>query len=533
MALNATLFAAKRMWTTPRWALPAASVAAALVCGLPALAVLAASLMGDTHLADAPFLWEGVTGTLGLMVVGGGLATVLGALAAWLVSMCAFPGRSLLSWALILPLAAPAYVLSYAYAALTWAGGPIPVNVSGFWGAAFIYALAFYPYVYLAARAAFASQSVCALEAARSLGASPLRMAWQIGVPLAWPGIAAGATLAMMEIAGDYGVAQYFGATTISTGVFRAWFARGEPTLALQMAALLLVGAAALLAAERLLRGRRGFAGASTRWRPLPRYVLSGPMAASAFVFCGLLVTLGAIAPLGWLARMALARPLSDLPLLVEPLRNALLLAGAAALATLPLAAVLAAGARQTTARARAAGQGALLAAGIGYAAPGAVIALGALAAFAAAREAGLVAGLSGGVAIAALIWTYAARFAAPGAQPIEAGFARISRSLGFAARTLGASPLRRFFSLDGPLAAPSVAAAALIVFVEALKELPATLILRPSDFDTLAVRAFAYASDERLAQAAAPALLIVAAGLIPVILLSARIERGRAGAAA
>jgi iron(III) transport system permease protein len=514
-----------------RWALPFACCGTALVCGLPALMVLWMAMTGEAALSDAPFLWDSVAGTLGLIVVGGGLAALLGASAAWLVSMCAFPGRSVMSWALILPLAAPAYVLAYAYSALTWAGGPIPWPISGFWGAAFIYALAFYPYVYLAARAAFASQSVCALEAARSLGASPWRMMMAVATPLAWPGVAAGLALAAMEIAGDYGVAQYFGATTITTGVFRAWFSRADPLLALEMASLLLIGAAVFLGLERFVRGRRGFAGGSTRWRPLPRYTLSPLAGAGALLFCAGLVTLAALLPLGWLVRMAAMRPLSELPLLGEPLINTVALAGAAALVTLPLAAVLAAGARQSAPRVRWVGQGALFAAAMGYAAPGAVIALGALAAFASLRDSGFVGGLTGTTALFALIWTYAARFAAPGAQPIEAGLARVSPSLGHAARSLGARPLRRFFQVDAPLAAPSVAAAALIVFVEAMKELPATLILRPFDFDTLAVRAFAYAADERLQQAAAPALLIVAVGLIPVVVLSARIERSRAGA--
>jgi iron(III) transport system permease protein len=505
---------------------------AGVVCAAPALLVIAGAMAAG----DAPvptFFWESVRGSLGLALVGGGAATVLGVVSAWLVAMCAFPGRSLFSWALILPLAAPGYVLAYAYAALTWAGGPLPFAVSGFWGAAFIYALAFYPYVYLAARAAFASQSVCALEAARSLGASPLAMAVKVAAPLAWPGVAAGAALAVMEILADFGVAQYLGASTLTTEVFRAWFSRAEPQAALQLASLLLTAAVALMALERVLRGRRGFAGGSARWRPLPRYRLTPIAAALAVVFCGSLLLLAVIAPLGWLIRLAALRPLSDLPLLAEPLMNALILAGGAALVTLPLAALLAAAARQSNPLAARFGQAGLFAAGMGYAAPGAVIALGALAAFAAAREAGLVGGLTGATAITALLWTYAARFAAPGAQPMEAGLARVSRSLGFAARTLGAGPARRFFAVDAPIAAPSVLAAALIVFVEALKELPATLILRPFNFDTLAVRAYAYASDERLPQAAAPALLIVLAGLLPVILLSTRIERARAGSGA
>jgi iron(III) transport system permease protein len=205
---------------------------------------------------------------------------------------------------------------------------------------------------------------------------------------------------------------------------------------------------------------------------------------------------------------------------------NSLMLASAGALATLGLSALIAAAARATPA-----GRAALFAASAGYAAPGAAIALGALALFGAAREAGLVGGVSAALAIALLLWTYAARFAAAGAQPIEAGLARITPNQTGAARLLGAGPWRRLATIDLPIAGPSVLAAALIVFVEILKELPATLILRPFDFDTLAIIAYSYASDERLAQSAAPSLLITAAGLVPILFLSRRIETARAGA--
>jgi iron(III) transport system permease protein len=529
-----------------RWAVPAGgftltAAVAALACAIPAAVVLLAAIGALPIPGAAPtstmsafataYFWECVRGTLFMVAVAGVGSTVLGTVTAWLISMCAFPGRGFFGWALVLPLAAPAYVLAYAYAGLTWAGGIVPIGLSGLWGTAFVYTIAFYPYTYLSARAAFTSQSVCALEAGRTLGTKPLALIWTIALPMAWPGIAAGAALATMEIAADYGAAQHFGAQTLSTGVFRAWYARGEPQAALQLAGLLLIGAFVLLTVERTLRGRRGFAGGSSRWRPLPRYQLEKGPALAATVFCALIVGLGAVAPFGWLLDKGLFRPTGDLSALLTPLRNSLLLAFAASLATLPLAAAIAAGARQTTPLARKAGSAALFAAGVGYAAPGAVIALGVLVVFGLLRQAGLVGGMAGGLALALLIWTYAARFAAPGAQPIEAGLSRVATSVGYAARSLGASPLQRFWRVDLPIAAPSVAAATLIVFVEALKELPATLILRPFNFDTLAVKAYQYASDERLAQAAAPCLIIVLAGLIPVIVLSQRLEAGRAGA--
>jgi iron(III) transport system permease protein len=237
-------------------------------------------------------------------------------------------------------------------------------------------------------------------------------------------------------------------------------------------------------------------------------------------------VGLGALVPTAWLARLAILRGDLDLGALAGPLGGSLLLATTGAAVTLLLSALIAAGARSGG------GRIGLFAGAIGYAAPGAVTALGALTIFAAAREAGLVGGLGAVTSIALLLWVYASRFAAAGAQPLEAGLSRVSRSMRDAARTLDGDGTRRFLSVDLPVAAPSAIAASLIVFVEILKELPATLILRPFDLETLAVRAYAYAADERLTQAATPALAITLAGLAPVIFLSRALSKSRAGAA-
>jgi iron(III) transport system permease protein len=228
---------------------------------------------------------------------------------------------------------------------------------------------------------------------------------------------------------------------------------------------------------------------------------------------------------LAWLARLAVLHP--HVEEIAKPVLNSLALASAGALITLALAAAIAVAAR----RAKGVGKASFYAAGMGYAAPGAVIAMGALALFGLAREAGWVGGFGATLAVLALLWAYAARFAAAGVQPIDAGLSRLSKGLDASARTLGAGPWRRFARIDLPIAAPSLAAAALILFVEILKELPATLILRPFDFDTLAVKAYAYASDERLLEAAAPSLLIVLAGLLPIVLLTRGLARARAGA--
>jgi iron(III) transport system permease protein len=500
---------------------------ATLACAAPAIAVISFALSPDRQgvAFGGDLLRDGALGTLTLMLLGGGGATVLGAGAAWLVSLCKFPGRGLFEWALVLPLAAPSYVLAYSYASFSWAGGVSPIEVRGLWGAAFIYAVGLYPYVYLAARAAFTSQSACALEAARTLGTSPISLFWRVALPLARPGIAAGASLAMMEIAADYGAAQHFGLTTLSTAIFRAWYAHQSLHAALQISAVLLIAALVFLMLERRARGRAAFGGGSTRWRPLPSYGLSAPMGMLAAGFCALLVVFGAALPLTWLARLAVIH--ANIGDIAPALVNSIVLSAAGALITLALAAAIAVTAR----RSRHLGQASLFAAAMGYAAPGAVLAMGALAIFAAAREAGWIGGLGTGLALTALFWAYAARFASAGVQPIDAGLSRLSKGLDASARTLGAGPWRRLIEIDLPIAAPSIAAAALILFVEILKELPATLILRPFDFDTLAVKAYSYASDERLLEAAAPALLIFVAGLAPILILSRGIASTRAGA--
>ncbi len=516
--------------TAPRWPRGSAGLAAAVVVGLPAAAVVAQAIFGGAAGADAAgqkLLIESALGLVALLLLGGGGAVAIGAAAAWAVSFCAFPGRCAFEWLLVLPLAAPAYVLAYAWGGLAGPAGVMPFTLSGASAAAFVYALAFYPYVYLAARASFATQSVCALEAARSLGASPWASFWRVALPLARPGLIAGGALALMEIAADYGAAAYFGAPTLATGVFHAWYARGEPQLALQLASVLLIAAALLFAVERAARGQRRYGGGSARWRPLPRYVLAPGAAWAVSALLAVVLLCALILPFGYLVRLTVLNGV-DLAALAAPLAASVTLASAGAGVTLLLGLALA----HAGQRGGGLGRAALAIAGAGYAAPGAVIALGMLSLFALAREAGLAASLTGGAAIAVLIWTYAARFAAAGAQPIAAGLQRLTRSMDSAAATLGANARRRFWAISLPIAAPSVAAAALILFVEILRELPATMILRPFNMDTLAVKAHAYAVDDRLAQAAPFALLIALAGLAPILILSARIGASRPGAA-
>lgn len=511
-----------------RWVWALLALAAVVVCVLPAAAVILGALVAvfQHGAPDAGLLMgEAAWGTVSLVFVGAGLSTLIGGGAGWLVSAYTFPGRALWSWLLVLPLAAPAYVLAYAYGGLTGPLGPAPIALSGWTGALLVYVLGFYPYAFLAARSAFAMQSVCALEAARAAGASPMQAWWRVSAPLAWPVIAAGGALAAMEIAADYGAASYFGVQTLSTGVFRAWHAYANPQLALQIAALLLIGAMALLMAERALRGKRGFSGSTLRWRDNPPTRLRGFAAVAATLFCALLFMLALALPVGWLVRLAVFAPPDQLDRLAAPLTNTLMLAAAGAFATLAVASIIAFASKRRH------GGLAVTAASAGYAAPGAVMALGGLMAAGLAREWGLIGGFGGGLAIAMLIWIYAARFAAAGAGPIEAGLHAVKPSITHAARSLGARGFRRIRDIEAPIVAPALLGAALIVFVEILKELPATLILRPFDFDTLAVVAHAYAADDRLNAAALPALLILAAGIAPTIALTRQMLRARAGA--
>jgi iron(III) transport system permease protein len=310
--------------------------------------------------------------------------------------------------------------------------------------------------------------------------------------------------------------------------VFRAWFAGQNPGGAAQLAAVLVISAALLLALERRARGSRRFSGGSSRWRALHPIPLPGLAGWIACGFCAGLTILGAVLPFGYLLHLALGVEGGvDWAGLMPAAADTLMLGTMGGLVTFLAAGLVALAA----ARGGRVGQVGLGAASLGYAAPGAVLAVGLLSLYGLARQAGLVAGLGAGLGLMLLMWAYAARFTAAGAQPVAAGLERVTPHMTGAARTLGVGFWQRSWRLDMPLAAPSLLAAALIVFSEIVRELPATLILRPFGVETLATRAHALAADERLAHAAAPALLIVAIGIIPIVLLVAGMGRARAGA--
>ncbi len=532
-----------------------------LLLALPVLGVLSAWAVADAaawqvlvHQVQTVLPGYALQSALLALGVALGVA-LLGAATAAAVTLCDFPGRRHFEWLLLLPLAMPAYVLAYAWtdalqyssplqAALRQAlqvRGALWPDVRSLPGAIVLFVLCLYPYVYLLARTALGERTVALMEAARLLGAGPRRRLLEVALPLARPAIMAGVALALMETLADYGVGAYFGLTTFSTGILKAWLVMNDTVAAALLASLLLAVVALLLAAERAAQRRLRFAtsrsGAShtADARPL---VLRGARALVAQGLCGLPVLLGFVLPVAWLGWMLwqeahnaeLGLPLARF---AQWAWSSFRLAGTAALLAALLALALAFALRRPRGRLLPAAARVLA---LGSAVPGAVVAIGILLPLGWLQQrwpqlpwAATVTGTLFGV-----IYAYLARFSAVALQSIEAGYARVPTSIDESARLLGASPLRLFWRLHAPLLRRSALAAALLVFVDVMKELPATLVLRPFGSDTLAVVAFNFARDERLGEAALPSLAIVLVGLLPVMLLSRalRVRRGEAAPA-
>lgn len=478
-----------------------------------------------------------------LLAGGVGIGVVLlGSATAAAVTLYQFPGRRIFEWALLLPMAMPAYVLAYAwtdalqYSSPLHAGlrellgrrQPLWPDVRSLPGAVVLFVLCLYPYVYLLARTALGDRAVRMMEAARLLGAPMRRRVLEVALPMARPAIAAGAALALMETLADYGVGAYFGLATFSTGIYKAWLVLNDRIAAAQLAAVLLLVVAALLMAERAAQRRMRFAasrGGSAQSAEAQPLALRGGAAAAAWTLCALPVLLGFVLPVAWLAHMLwqeAAQSEFGLPLtrFAGWAWSSFKLAGLAALAATLLALALGFALRQH--------RGGLLqpaarVLSLGYAVPGAVIAVGILLPVGWLQDrwpqlgaAALVTGTLFG-----LLYAYLVRFSAVALQSVEAGYARLPVSIDETARMLGSTTRRLFVELHLPLLKRSAMAAALLVFVDVMKELPATLVLRPFGSDTLAVVAYNFARDERLAEAALPSLAIVAVGLIPVVMLS------------
>jgi iron(III) transport system permease protein len=526
--------------------------AVACLCLLPMLAVsLAAMTGGGDSLAH---LWQTVlpgyiATTLLLVVLVGTGTMVIGVGAAWLVTMTRFPGVRLFEIALVLPLAFPAYVLAYAYTHVLDHPGIVQTTlrqVTGwgprdYWfpeirsegGAALMLVLVLYPYVYLLARAAFLQQSAGAFLAARSLGQTAIQAFFRVSLPMARPAIAGGVLLAVMETIADFGTVAYFGVQTFATGIYTSWFSMADRAAAAQLALCLLGFALVLAVTERVQRGGARYHHAGRGAPRLPPADLTGGRAALAIAFCALPVLLGFLLPAAILIEMGLG---SEQDLLsrryVGFLRNSVTLAGVAAIVT--LAAAIVVGFHQRVAPGRGSATAAYLAR-LGYAVPGGVIAVGLLVPFAAfdnTLDAWMrtTFDISTGLLLTGSIWVlviaYTVRFLAAALGAYEGGQSNVHANLDAASRSLGQTPLGTLRRVYLPILTPSLLTGLLIVFVDVMKELPATLIMRPFNYDTLAVQAYRLASDERLEGAAVPSLVIVAVGLLPVILICRQLGR-------
>ncbi len=499
-----------------------AALAVAVAASAPLIAVLAslAEPFGETIAHVAATTGPGyAAGTIGLMAATGLFASLIGVVAALCVCLADFPGRRVLSLALAAPLAVPAYIAAYAYGDffgpfgfVARAGGPL-LDIKSFWGAVLVLTMTLYPYVYLAARAAFDARSGAYLEAARLAGHSPLRAGVRLIAPSAAPAIIGAALLVMMETAADFGVADYFGVPTLSVGVYRTWNAFGDLTAAAQLASLLVLVAIVLVTLDTATRSGGAFEGARAQ-RTRRRLALRGGAVIGAMLVCAFPVLLGAVIPVAVIA--ASFDGGASMRGLGEALQNSALAAAAGAAIIIVAAGLLAYAAR--AAKGPLVGA-ALRVATLGYAVPGAVIAIGVFGAGAALFGGGAVAAATG---LGALLYAYAARFMTAGLNVISGGLAGVSPAQDSAARVLGAGAARLALRIHAPLLSPSLAAAAIILFVDIAKELPATLILRAFNFETLATRVYRLAGDERLAEAAPAALVLIGLGVLPVILLSA-----------
>lgn len=537
---------------------PLACILLASVVALPVL-VTAAGVFADsegawTHLAQTRlglYARNTLLLALGVCVIG----TIVGVSTAWLVTMCRFPGHRLFRWAMLLPLAVPTYLSAYAYTDLLQFSGPVQTGMrdafgwsrADYWfpqirslgGAIFILSFSLYPYVYLAARAAFLEQSGCAIEAGRTLGRGPWRNFLTVSLPLTRPSLVAGASLLLMETVAEFGAVDYCAVDTLATGIYRTWIGLESITAAAQLASCLLGVVTLLILIELIARRRARHHHMTHRMRPLPSYQLGPSAGIGAMLACLLPVLIGFGVPCALFIRMAWrSGDARALELFADHGSKSLVLGLTAALLATILGLIIVYGRRVHP------GHATLLAsrcAGMGYAIPGTIIGIGLLIAltwmdhrlnavvahwFGPEARPGLL--LSGSVV--AVMLGYQARFMAVALVIIDAGLGRVRASLDDAARTLGASRLRVLTRIHLPLLRGSLFAAALLVFVDVIKELPATLILRPFNFETLAVRVYQLASDERLPEASTGALAIILIGLAPVIVLSRLIDRARAG---
>lgn len=526
-------------------------LAIALLVAAPALVVVVLALSSSddiwSHLVATVlpgFVWRSCV----LVFCVGLLSFVIGGGTAWLVTMCSFPGRRLFQWALMAPLAIPPYIFAYVYVDLLEFSGPVQsffrdVAGASYWfprirslpGAVLVLAFALYPYVFLSARAAFLQQSFCVFEVARTLGCSPWGALWRVSLPMARPALVVGIVFVAMECLNDIGAVQHFGVRTLTVGIYDIWLERGSLGGGAQIASVLLFLLLLLVMLERLARRSRRYHGTSSKYRSLPGYSLRGWHAWGAICACGAPILTGFVIPAATLVVHAMEAPWGWELLLYGT--NSLLLTVCAMLLLLAVGLVLAYGVRMV-------GPGGIVSAcvtvaGLGYIIPGAVLGIGILVPLAAFDNMldGLVRsllGVSTGLlftgSMAAVIFAYLVRFLFLSYGSLEAGLSKITPSMDMAARCLGHGEWSTLWRVHLGLLRPAVWSAALLVFIDCMKELPATLILRPYNFDTLATHTYTSASLGLFEESTPAALAILIAGLIPVLILTRALELSRPG---
>ena len=528
------------------WTVGAGAIAT--IVALPILTVFGLAFFPTENIW--PHLWETVlpgyiVTTIELMAGVAAGTMLIGVSAAWLTTMCNFPGRRIFEWALVLPLAMPAYVVAYVYTDILEFAGPVQVllrdmfgwstsrdywfpEIRSLGGAIIVMTMTLYPYVYLLARSAFLEQSSGVGEAARTLGCSAWAAFRRVSLPMARPSIVVGVALVLMETLNDFGTVDFFAVQTLTTGMFNVWLVMNNTGGGAQIAVVMLIFVVFLLVAERAARRRRGYHDTSTRPRRTIRFDLSPARKAAAVAICLVPVLVGFVVPAGLLLSYAIE--FYDVSLgnrFPQAAFNSILLAALAAAAAVAIGLFLAYAVRlrknnllRNLARF----------ASLGYAVPGAVLAIGILFPFGALDNAvdtvmrgtfGISTGLILSGTIVAILFAYVVRFLALAYGTLEAGLGRVTPHMDDAARTLNHGPAQALVKVNLPIIRGSIMTAGILIFVDCMKELPATLLLRPFNFDTLATYVYQFASDELLEECALGAVTIVAAGVIPVILLT------------
>jgi len=539
--------------TSSRWMMTAGLITA--IVALPVLSVILLAFFPEEniwpHLMDTTLPRYLVT-TLKLMLGVGVLTLAIGLSSAWAVTMCEFPGRKIFEWAMLLPFAIPAYVIAYVYTSLLDYPGPVQsalrgwmgwTSASDYWfphirsleGAILMIGLVLYPYVYLLARAAFLEQSPSLFAVSRSLGHSALSTFFRVVLPIARPAIAVGLSLVLMETLNDFGTVDFFAVQTLTAGLFDTWMNLGNLGGAAQIATIMLMFVVILVTLERYSRRRQQQYAARDNRDPIHRFTMSFPRQMICLAVCALPVIFGFVIPAFTLGLYAWEYfDTSWNPDFLENTLNSLFLSGTAALTTLLIGVTLAYSRRLHNTRKM---QVLMRLSSLGYAMPGAVLAVGVIVPLAGfdnwldtlmRDNFGISTGLLLSGSAFAMVFAYTVRFLAVSAGSVESALQKITPSMDMASRSLGHSPGKTLVKVHLPMLRGTLLTAALVVFVDCMKELPATLILRPFNFETLATYVYQFASDERLYHSALPSLIIVLAGIIPIILMSRSISNSR-----